>query len=302
MYIFVELFRRQLVGFLTTLFLAPEASSSAAAVSGTIDGKPIVSTVLTGSTKLAESMFVLKKQREPTSSAADQAEIETLLQVQRCDRLKAEITTAAREKVKQQLGVVVTTQDLEAVHNQTKIPDQAAEASRATTTLNALSAVYDQHQDRDQVYNQMLQKQMAKNVWLMYLHSTSTPEGRAAAEKNLRARANMSAAMMKRAVSSLEPGRWIAERRKLDAAVDDLLASQDSQFWTDLQHVKARASGGVPVAQLPPTPTDPESQYLWQKRSAYWKSQVSRLDVYLSDPSIAKTCNLDAMGVRLANK
>ncbi len=194
--------------------LASQVSSPQAGFWGTINGKPIPDSVLKASAKLATDLFVLKNQREP-SGPSDRAEIDASLQSLRCDRLKGAIAATARENVKQRLGVVVTNQDLEAARKASPARDPVMESSaitgRATAILNAFSAVYDRHQESDQVYEQILQHQIPKDLWLVYVHDAGTPEGRKSLEMLFRKQMTISPESLKKATSSFTPWRSLAE-------------------------------------------------------------------------------------------
>ena len=132
------------------------------------------------------------------------------------------------------------------------------------------------------------------------MHDAGTPDGRAAIEKRFRNQAAVDPASIQNANSSMQRWHSTAELMKVDTAVDDLLATKDPKFAAYLTDARAKANG-KPLPTLA-SPYDTGGQYLAQKRADFWKSQISKLDVYLSDPSIAQSCQLDSIGVRVASK
>src|SRR5690348_7507666 len=139
----------------SSAFFGVLTAQSTGPLSGTINGQPLPETVLNVPRQSAVNAFVLARQRKPASDA-DEKEVDAKWHQIQCDRLKDAMMRAARKAVKQQLGVVVTEQDLEAAKKIVQLRDPVGQAAalrnRAAAILEAISAVYDQHQDPAQVY------------------------------------------------------------------------------------------------------------------------------------------------------
>ena len=276
---------------LSTAFVGVMTAQSTGTLSGTINGPPLPGTVLNVPRQSAVNAFVLAHQRKPASDA-DEKEVDTKWHQIQCDRLKGALMRAAREVVKQQLGVVVTEHDLEAAKKIVQLRDPVGQAAalrnRAAAILEAISAVYDQHQDPAQVYDRILAKQqIPKELWTVQLNQSSTPAGRQALEKKLHGQLTITNEAVMKAVSSLELWRGPAERMKLDDAVDQDIAAHDPTFRTYLAEYKTFSEerhtkhAGLPLDH---------KQYLDNKRASFWNLQTAQLNVHLSDASIQTAC------------
>lgn len=100
----------------------------------------------------------------------------------------------------------------------------------------------------------------------------------------------MTPAAYDKAESSLDTWRPTAEMMKLNEAVDQQIGTGDSTFRSYLEEYKKseRREGNHVRSNM----IFEHRNYLDQKRDEFWRSQDSRVDVYLSDPSLAKTCGL----------
>lgn len=295
------LFRFTLISFLPLLLAAQ--SSSSAKVWGTINGQPIADKTFNPSRKLATDFFVFEHKREP-ANASDEQEIDSKVKKMECDGLRSAVSTGARDMVKQELGVLVTQQDLDAARKEylshDPVQDLPGMRNKAAAILNGLSAVYDQHQDPDQAYEQKVQNQIPKDLWRVYVHDASTPEGRQKTEKMFRRQLTVTPNEVTQAVASPKTWQATAENLKIDSAVDQRLAATDPQFRTywEAYERSARQEGSVTRWSF----TLEQKQYLDQKRIDFWKAETAKLDVYLSDPSLGTACGLSSMGVRLAGQ
>ncbi len=288
---------------LTFICLIPvlvAGQSAPSSALGTINGKPIPDTVFNVPRKLAADLFILNHQREP-NSAADEQEINSKIKSMECDRLKAAIISAAHDTVKQQLGVVASQQDLQAAREAYPILKSPNPHDRAVVLLSALSAVYDQHQDPGLVYEQKLRGEIPLNLWQIYVHDARTPDGRQDLEKIFRKHLTITPDVIAKSESSLETWHRAAESMKLDETVDQLIAARDPVFRSYLEEYKKSTRREGNRVRSVNFNLD-HQRYLDQKRAEFWKSEVSKLDVYLSDLALGTSCNLANMGVRLANQ
>ena len=288
---------------LTLIFLMPvliAGQSAPSSVVGTINGKPISDSAFNVPRKLATDLFILNHQREPNGTIDDQ-EINSKIKAMECDRLKGAIMSAAHDAVKQQSGVVASQQDLQAAREAYPILKSSNPHDRAAVLLSALSAVYDQHQDPGLVYEQKLRGQIPLNLWQMYVHDARTPDGRQDLEKMFSKHLTITPDVIAKSDSSLETWRRTAESMKLDETVDQLIAARDPVFRSYLEEYKKKVRREGNRVRAVNFSLD-HQRYLDQKRSEFWKSEVSKLDVYLSDLSLGTSCNLASIGVRLANQ
>jgi hypothetical protein len=286
---------------LAALPLVGQSDSSAPTVSGTINGKSIPDRVFNASRKLAIDKFVLMHQREP-NGVADEQEIDADMRSTECGGLKGAVTMAAREVEKQQLGIVITQQDLRAARDASPPRDRMAEMAalqgRAKAILAAISAVSDQGQASGQVYEKMLKDQIPKNLWTVYVHDAKTSKGRRSLNETFAKHLAVTPEGVTKVEVSMAPWKPIAENRKLEEAVDQQIAANDPVFRTYLKEFQASLEKSN--FKYYSVPTD-HKQYMDQKRAEFWKAQASKLDVYLSDPSLAASCGLGDIGVRTAN-
>ena len=271
--------------------------------SGTVNGKPIPQEIFNWPRERAVDSFILKNGREPSSPADEQA-VDAIAHQQQCDRLKAFIEQTTRDSVAQQLGIVVTQTDIQAAREWLTREDPAIQAARIHQTgaavLGALAAVFDQHRDPDQVYSQMLAPiGLPKNLWKAYLHDAATPDGRANLTKLYTPQLMTTAETLKKSMESSDILIRLATKNKLDEAVDEQIAAGDPTFRNYLQEQSARSQNLNPKQQWMPAS---HFAYLKQKRAEFWKAQISKVQVFLSDPSIAKSCGLGAMGIHVSGE
>jgi hypothetical protein len=274
--------------------LRAQKSSSAPKQWGTINGEAIPDRTLNIQRDSAVTNFIYKHRRLPDTST-DEQEIASELQRIQCGRLRDSVTSAAREIQKRQFGITVTKKELDEVRRTMHLSDPAAAAAKlhaqSADILSALSAVYDTGEDPNQVFVRMIKPLgIDEGLWAVYyLWQGRQPQGRAIIAQGL---AMTPEAYAKGSASvDLRP---LAERQKLEQAVDRHLASADPTFQAYLaERDRARQN---------PDPRKhwmklEHSQYLDQKRAEWWRSQTSKLQVVLSDPSLLTTCGLRKMGV-----
>lgn len=138
-------------------------------MSGTINGKPLPDRLFAQAREGASNFFILKHHRSPTADDEqeirdDEQEISALMQQTQCDGIKQAIRAAAHEAVKQQLGITVTSEDLIAAREAYPMKRANTLVDNAPLILNSLSAVYDRHEDPNQVYAQNLQNKIQKDL------------------------------------------------------------------------------------------------------------------------------------------
>ncbi len=251
-------------------------------ITGTVNGKQIPDDYLNPSHEHLQGQFAAKYGHNP--SEGEQALVNTtVLTDWQCNKLHAMIRKAARDAVIQQFGIAVTQQDLETASK--LFPISVGDTGTMQMLLNALSAVYDNHEDPEIVYNRMLAGKIPHNLWLMQLNEASTPEGRSKLETKYQSLIRLAPKI----VSSPRLEYWQSTviNNKLNEAVDQELARIDPTFRAYLEATPVNKQG-VRTNNW----STPQGRYLAQRRQDFWTSQDSKVDVYLSDPSIGKACGL----------
>jgi hypothetical protein len=212
-----------------------------------------------------------------------------------CAQLTDTIRGAARDEAVRDMGITVTPEDIAAVRQTMDNPDPAAESKRIiehTTLMIAALAAVDRGQDSEQVYTTMLQpKGVPEQEWTSYQQQWKDPAKRARIERRLAITPDVIA----KGIAAVDY-RPMAIARKLDDAVDQLLAKGDPQFRTALDHwnASARAVGPGRVQHSGPAA---EQQYIEAQRALWWKSRVSKLNVTLNDQTLHTKCGLAGTGV-----
>ena len=263
---------------------------------GTINGKPL----LGAKPSQALNTFTMKH-GQPPATDTDRQELAAITTKNDCEAVNTAIKGAARDSEKARLGVYVSpdevaeaTKQYWAIHD----PSQDMQKQRAHWIANsqAASAVFDQHQDPEKVYQTLLAP-IGENhqAWEINLKRWSRPEARAALTKMAAAASNWNVETFKKGMQS--SAQQMLERRKVDDAVDSQLAAQDSHYRTDLAEQKKGASGNIWQGR-----EGPQSDYLIQKRQQFWQSRYAEQQVKLNDPNLATQCQLDSIGVKVAAK
>jgi hypothetical protein len=119
----------------------------------------------------------------------------------------------------------------------------------------------------------------------MNLKTWSRPEGRAALAKMASNASQWTVDKVKQGQDA--SSRAALERRKVDDAVDEQLATQDQQFRADLATERKGASGNVWKWTA-----GPQSEHLVQTRQQYWQARYAEQHVTLNDPNLAAHCQL----------
>jgi hypothetical protein len=273
--------------FAVTLCFFSALTCAQVKVSGTIDGKPIPDSVFNPAQRKLYEQFIIAHGRLPGN--ADQQEIQsTIVPKLQCVKLKQLIRIAAFDRLKQQFHVIVTQKDLEEIRNST--PLVRRNQTFQSAILDAISAVYDKHEDPDAVYHKELAAwPIGKNYWMAYLYDASTPEGRQEFEEPYR-HALRSFRLVSEAPPPLEGFRNAAEAMKLLQFMDQQLASTDPTFQSYLQEcnkTKKQEGSLITCSQ-----GRDHFEYLAKKHNEYWKNAEAKVNVYLSDPRLGKTCGL----------
>jgi len=271
----------------------PGAQSGApAAHSGTIDGVAIRANAINGSPDEAVAKFIADHLRQPT--VADQQELAANQQQTVCRHLKSAISQAAVNRAKAELHISATDQEIADQRQQLNLhapdPQQswAWEHERTQALVAGLTAVYDQAQDPQQVYQQMIGPHgITQKEWLPDVYVYRTKEAR----DKLAQKLNLTPDYYARGLASFDV-RYYVEGQKLEAAIDQQIAATDPTFETYLNEYAAKVQH--------PDPTNPTStsvvlphghlQYLAQARAAWWKAESAKVQVTLSDPTISSRC------------
>jgi hypothetical protein len=254
---------------------------------GSINGKAIPNRVFADARELAVSKFVASHQHTP-NGAAEQQEVDRTIQSIRCDRLRSAIVSEARAEQLRQMGITVSSVDIDNVRKTMPPVDPAADAhklnERAASLLQALNAV-DHGQATDDAYTTFAKPHgITPEEWSVQLQQWHSPGGKAALARQLAVTPEAAAKAL--AAVDLRP---LAEARKLDQAVDSRLASADRAFAEYLAERDKASQDPDPRKQWM---NQQHQQYLEQKRAEWWRNQISKLHVVLNDPRLATTCKL----------
>jgi hypothetical protein len=202
---------------------------------------------------------------------------------------------AARERPKQELGVYATDDEVEAARKKAMAQvdptaDWTADRERTEALSAALAAVYDQGQDPAKVFQSMVKPHgIDEGTWTHYLYKGQSREQRQKIAKSAPTLEDVERAR------NFYDARPTVENQKLDAAVDDRIASADPMFQIYLKEWNTKLQNPDPKSHWISLE---HKQYIDSKRAAWWNSEVSKLTVTLSDPSLVNGCGLSALGVR----
>lgn len=257
---------------------------------GAIDGVSIPDEVLNTPREAAITSLL----REPNKMPSE-TEIQNAQDKVSCRRLTSTITQAASARAKGELGVFVTNPEIEAFRK--TVPpvtkeNQALYRERLEALVAGLSAVYDQGKDPQQVYQQLVAPHVRQSDWAQELYLGRDKKHREILANDLAYATPEEAAKM---VGNFDakPG---AEIKKLEATIDAQLSASDPKFKSYLDEWNAKVTHPTPY-QTRIAISGAVTDYLAQKRSAWWKAETGKLNVTLSDQSLYTTCGLAAMGV-----
>jgi len=277
--------------------LAAQDQGSPTSLTASVDGRPVKQSTAGVERGSAAVSFYLRRQRLP-ATAADEAEMDATIRKSECGRLRGAIWLAAREREKKRLAIAVSDEELAAARKQAPPFDAATEAARLQKQWDivtpALAAVFDQGRDPDAVFEEMVKPQgYSREAWIAWWVQSRSPEGRARVLQMLRP---FSEEAIRQAAERDEPriARAQAENKKLDGAVDRIIALSDPKFDAYLKNISAKMADPDPLKRN--VPAD-QKEYLDQRREAWWKAPTAAVQVSINDPSLYHACGLDAMGV-----
>jgi hypothetical protein len=253
---------------------------------GSANGQPLMSKVPERTSVIGA--FWITNGRAPT----DEIEIQAAMTRRQCEDLRGQIMAAVVHTEKERFGIAVSAAEGAALSKvYWELHDPESEAAKRRSNAQALEAalvqVYEQGKAAEFVYQQSVASSgMPRAVWESNLELGRNADFRA----NLKKTANISAqAVMK---STDKANVALIERRKLDQAVDNELAIQDSEFgkYVDLLHRSTHEMNpfesqmsAVPSAQL---------KYILRKRAEWWQNRYSETKVVINDPLLRQRCQL----------
>jgi hypothetical protein len=248
--------------------------------SGTINGKPIPAKIFTV-TRIQAINALRRDGKLAPDGTADEGAIAAKIQDEKCGLLRGDVAFEARSQAVTDFGVVPTEQDLaEAVRTLRTgdpVKEIAALHDRTTVILNALSAVYDKGMAPDDAYRQIVAGHgIPEDAWKAGVQTGSTAAGRAMIARAL----TVTPRMYAQGIPTEQ--RKLAVSMKLDVTVDQMIASSDPVFRANLDKWNANHLTSV-------------KESLHAKRAKWWKARFAKLQIVLSDPSLATTCHLAQM-------
>jgi hypothetical protein len=285
-----------------TTFLPQRETAKAASEDrpqiGTLNGQPLLGV----KQARAINTFVAKYNRMPSSSA-DNQEIASITAKQNCPIIQWAVRNAARETAKHSLGINASPGEIAqasnaywALNGDPKI-EFTREQTRQLTRYQALTAVLDQHQDPQKVYQNMLAPIGESQIgWETDLKQVQWqwPQIRDSVAKEAAGVATWTLEGYKKTKEAAS--QKLLEDQNLDDTVDDQLAAQDAHFRADLNEYRKNRKGNVWLKQGATT-----SPYMDQARQQFWQSRYAEQQVRLNDPTLASQCQLGSMGVKVAS-
>jgi hypothetical protein len=282
--------------FLLVIFVASATACSQSKNTpkplGTINGRPIPARVF-NVTRIMAINALRRDGKLAPEGTADEPTIAAKIQDERCGSLRGDVAFEARAQAVIDFKIRPTQRDLDEALQHMRVADSVKEVTalhdRTAVIVNALSAVYDKGMAPDDVYRQMVASHgIPEELWKAEVKTGSTAEGRAMIARPLKVTPQMYSQAITKAQRSL------AESNKLDATVNEMIASSDPVFRT---YINAwDASRRVSVTGSVSHINDPiANQYMDKKRAEWWKARLSKLQIVLSDPSLASTCHLGEM-------
>jgi hypothetical protein len=263
---------------------AAQTATSDTPLIGSVNGQPLrASSDRAG----AVTVFRIAHLRAP-SSAADELEISDGLAKSQCQGITGTIAVAAQATQMSRLGMTAPPEEvkeLKAAYLKAHDPEAEAKKVRddATALIAALTEVYEHGMDPQQAYKRYLAPSgYPQAAWQGNLVPGSAPEWRAKWASRERITAKMIA-------DGIDPSLTrLVERRHLDAAVDQQIASSDPTFRAYLDeerlgtvkngietHIRGIAAHG---------------DYLRSKRAEWWQAREAEVQVVIYDPALAKQC------------
>ena len=282
----------------------------------TVNGVPIPENVLHPSMSLLNQQFILRHEHPP-ATAADQQEVSTtILHEWQCSHLHNLIRRAAVAMVKAQLNLPPVT-DAEAAEAKAEqdAKQQAAEAAKAKwlaahpaiveppppppnqaldSILTGLTQVCDQGQDPSAVYQQLnlAQQNIPRNVWLAMAQPNDPVCKKTEAKyKGIQAALAKQPDLIDKAQANPSAWKSVVEGNRFAAAVDQMIAAQDPAFRQLLPENHWTPPPGMNMAQSSAA-FQASRKYLKQSRETFWQAQDAKVEVYLTDPTIGKSCGL----------
>lgn len=264
---------------------------------GTLNGQPL----LGAKRSHAINTFIAKHNQMP-SSAADNQEVADIATRQTCPIIEGAIRNAARDAEKRSLGIYVSPEEIAqaskaywALHGDPKA-EFTHEQTRRLTLYQAETAVFDQHQDPEAVYQKLLAPIGESHTgWEADLRQWQWqwPQIRDSVAKEAAVVAAWTLEGYMKAKDAAS--QKLLEDQKLDDSVDDQLATQDSQFRADLSEYRKHRNGNIWLRNGAPA-----SAYIAQKRNEFWLSRYAQQQLTLNDPKLANQCELTNAGVKIA--
>jgi hypothetical protein len=255
---------------------------------GTVNGKPIPARVF-NVTRIQAINALRRDGKLAPDETPDESTIAAKIQDERCGRLRGAVASEAKAQAIIDFKIVPNRQDLDEALRHLHVGDPAKETAalreRTAVIVSALSAVYDKGMAPDDVYRQMLANHgISEESWKSSVRAGSTAGGRAAIARPL----TVTPQIYSEAIPGIQ--RSLAVSMKLNATINETIADADPVFRAYLARWKstARTISGDTGHNMGVG----DMEYMQRKRAAWWDVRVSKLQVVLSDPSLATTCQL----------
>jgi hypothetical protein len=254
---------------------------------GAVNGQPLrISDDRTG----AITTFRLAHHREP-STAADQQEIDAAVAQAQCSGVRATIVEAARAAQMTRLGVKATSEEIAVLKAAyLKEHDLEAEAKKyrddAIALVAALAEVYEHGVDQGAAYRKYLAPRgYAASAWEGNLVAGKSAEWRS----NYLRGGNVTAKMM---ADALDPAMAkTVERDKLNAAVDEEIASGDPTFRAYIRD-EIRNTVKQGFERTTGRETVDEGNYVRLKRAQWWRAREAEVNLVMNDQGLSRRCGI----------
>jgi len=217
-------------------------------------------------------LFKLVRGDEPETEA-EKLEVEKERKNKEKELIVENIRSIIYDKQVARFGIKVTKKELvERLNVVTEGFDFDAEAKEireiVLPLLTALKLVYEEGEDKDEVYNKLLTDKITKHDWEVHHNYYRTPEMRKVLERGL----TVTADDFKKPNKAT---RAMVESQKLDEAIDKEIAKKDPEF-AEYKTLSENDPKNKKLQQFNPN-------YLDIKRGLWWQEQYKKAKIEIKD-------------------
>jgi len=217
-------------------------------------------------------LFKLVKGHEPETEA-EMLEVEKERKNKEKELIVGNIRSIIYDKQVARFGIKVTEKELvERLNVVTEGIDLDTEAKEireiVLQLVTALKLVYEEGEDKDEVYNKLLTDKITKHDWEVHSNYYRTPEMRKVLERGLKVTA--------KDFKSPNKATWaMVESEKLDEVIDKEIAKKDPEFSV-FKNLLENDPKNKKLQQFNP-------HYLDIKRGLWWQEQYKKAKIEIKD-------------------